>query len=221
MFLSLDSKNHRNKKKSNEQTKQVFAVSGEKSRFRRHSIFIETSNLEFNTRNESAEISTSSNVQSVAGQNDTAAINLIGSSDAQTNESAVKHKIVGNNLIEFPLLAEKSDDLILIESSLRANSGNVTEPILFRNGYFKIINQENDNVSAMCCICGLDENNQPKMICKSKKNVTSNFISHLKVKYKKYNLLVLSILFSFSYNAKLNSIFSGNMNLSMKDIAHK
>lgn len=182
------------KKKSNDETKQVFAVFGEKNRFRRDSTFIESSNLESNEKTSPAKqkeihpnvIYVTSDKQIVAGQINTAFDGIIVSSvNTQTNES------IGQNAVtEFQLNAENDDDL-LIQNTLGDNSGTV--PLLFRNNYFKITSQRENDISAMCINCGLDENNQPKTILKSQKNVSSNFISHLKVKY----YLIWFLLFLF------------------------
>lgn len=91
--------------------------------------------------------------------------------------------------IEFPLNSSEIDDLTLIENasfgesdvSCDANTSVLSEPLLFRNNYFKIIEEKGDSYRAMCLICGIDENNSPKQICTAKKNVSSNLITHLKV----------------------------------------
>lgn len=62
-------------------------------------------------------------------------------------------------------------------------SGKSKEPLLFRYNYFKILEKNSDSFRAMCVPCGLDENNLSVTVISAKENVSSNFITHLKVKF--------------------------------------
>lgn len=92
-----------------------------------------------------------------------------------------------------------------IDSGFTANSTNlpipnlsndIAEPLLFRNNYYKITSQGDKIISAMCTFCGYDENNLPKKIIKSQKNVSSNFIGHMKV-IKIEHIISVFVFFSF------------------------
>lgn len=130
-------------------------------------------NVELEEKNENVETQTGdvyiSNVKST---------NILSEFNATNNDS-----------FEIPLSPSEKDDLTLIENmpiaesdvSTEVNTSYSNEPILFRNNYFKIIEELGDSYRAMCLICGIDENNCAKQICSAKKNVSSNLITHLKV----------------------------------------
>lgn len=184
------------KKKPSDQS-IVFAVG--KNFYRRHSQFIESGPLESNEvqsketqenqntqKIESIENADLNKKKNVAAQKGTQfsphnTTDLVVLNSTQTHKSISENIIVDKYSIQFPLDAGRSDDLTLIQSEI---FGSCTESLLFRNNYFKVIKQQDNSVDAMCLICGYDENNKPKLICKAQKNVSSNFISHLKVKYK-------------------------------------
>lgn len=159
----------------------MFAVYGTNNRLRRLSAFIETSNSNENTyiakENEPLPkvINVPCHKQNSAGQRGSSHVSdhLLESCTTQTNAAVLQN--TAENFVEFSLDAENDDDLLL-QSSLVDNRGNITEPLLFRNNYFKITSQEGDHLSAMCVNCGVDENNQPKTVLKTHKNVSSNFI---------------------------------------------
>lgn len=189
------------KQKSIDGAKQVFAVYGTNNRLRRTSVFIETSNLESTEKTNAAkEKESQPNVINVpVAHKQTPVVQKVTSnvfgeiSDSritQTNEAV--GQMTDDSVMEFPLNPENDDDL-LFQNSLVDNGG-ITEPLLFRNNYFKITGQHGNLVSAMCMNCGVDENNQPKAILKSQKNISSNFINHLKVRIKvSISILILII----------------------------
>lgn len=82
-----------------------------------------------------------------------------------------------------------SDGEHVIENSLvegfravtESSSPKLTEPIICRLNYFKMTEKNKDSYRAMCLICGLNENNNPRTICSAKNNVSSNLVTHLKV----------------------------------------
>lgn len=90
------------------------------------------------------------------------------------------------NLIWIPI----SEDTIIIQNANIEESGlgsecsvNAKEQILFHHNYFKILEKNGDSLRAMCVPCGVDENNSPVTVCSAKHNVSSNLITHLKVKF--------------------------------------
>lgn len=179
------------KKSSIDGAKQVFAVYGTNNPLRRTSVFIETSNSSTEKTIAAKEKESQPNVinvpvalkQTPAVQKVTSNVfdNISDSRITQTNEAVVQNN--DDSVVEFPLNPENDDDDLLLRNSLVDNGG-ITEPLLFRNNYFKIISQQGNSVSAMCMNCGVDENNQPKAIYKSQKNISSNFLDNLKVKIK-------------------------------------
>lgn len=95
--------------------------------------------------------------------------------------------LAGSNIsdtITIQLNAEQNDDLRIIHTFSSDENENACEPLLFKNGYFKVISQKDMVTDTMCMICGLDENNKPKKVLKAQKNVSSNLISHFKVNVK-------------------------------------
>lgn len=95
--------------------------------------------------------------------------------------------------IAFELNVADDDDNTLIQNLRIEGDGSflsepikTKEPILFSH---KVVGKCGDLVKAMCVSCGFDENNVPKQICSAKENVSSNFITHLKVKYEITNFL--------------------------------
>lgn len=183
-----------------DEAKQVFAVHGTNNPLRRSSVFIETSNLEPTEKTNAAKEKKSHpnviNVPSLAHKQNPVAQNVTsnvfdGSSSSQiiqTNEAAGKN--TDDNVVEFQLNAENDDDLLLQNSMV--DIGGITESLLFRNNYFQVTSQQGNGVSAMCVNCGVDENNQPIKVLKSQKNISSNFIDHLKVKMKISILIFVS-----------------------------
>lgn len=179
------------KTKSIDGAKQVFAVCGTNNRLRRSSVFIETSNLESTEKTNAAKEKefqpNAINVPTVAHGQTPAVQKVVsnlfdgisGSRITQTNKAAGRTN--DNSVVEFPLNPDNDDDDLLLRNSLVDHDG-ITEPLLFRNNYFKITSQQGNFVSAMCMNCGVDENNEPIAILKSQKNISSNFLAHLKVK---------------------------------------
>lgn len=166
------------KKKLNEIPKPVFAVLSGKNRNRRQSAFIETSILESPKK-------TNPNAKEIdAKKSDVILINVPTDEQiiSEQNGNGITSHVIDHNLTESVI---QNTDENFIEIPLNAgiddNNAALTEPLLFRNNYFKIVNQQANYVSAMCITCGLDENNKPKTILKSHENVSSNFLSHLKV----------------------------------------
>lgn len=184
------------RKKINSPTKQVFAVPTGKTRFRRCSAFVETSQsndyeIDKETQQEKYQSHSgsmcnfalndkhTSTLQSTTQFRQCNPIDLIVISSTQTKNSLVESVISDPTSIH--LNAAINDDLSVIQTLSSNENENAIEPLLFRNGYFKVINQQDTFVDAMCVICGFDENNKPKKILKAQKNASSNLISHFKV----------------------------------------
>lgn len=115
------------------------------------------------------------------------------------NYIEIPHSDVGKdytyteNSIEFGLNFNDDDDDLFItqiselgETDVELESFSKSkEPLLFRNHFFKIIDTNNNSRRAMCVACGLDENNSPKTVISAPANVSSNFVTHLKVIFDK------------------------------------
>lgn len=190
------------KKKVSSETKYIFAVPAENNRLRRSSVFIETDQSNDNNEFEKTPLTNSkktksdhigsienfacnnkdsATLQSITQFSQHSPIDLIVIPSTQLNNTLSETSQSDATSIQFPLNVSTSDEQSLIQILSNDESETFVEPLLFRNHYFKIVSQQNTFVNAMCVICGFDENNQPKKILKAQKNVSSNFISHLKV----------------------------------------
>lgn len=181
-------------KKSSIQSKQVFAVVAEKNR--RFSLFTETSQTYDDESKEKQQdenqnkiglvcniplVDKQNQIQSETQSNQREPIDFVMIPSTQTKNLLVGSGITDQSSIQFPLNADDNDDLCLIQNLSSEENKTVVEPLIFKNGYFKIIHEQDMLVHAMCVICGVDENNKPNRILKAQKNVSSNFISHFKV----------------------------------------
>lgn len=155
------------KKKS--QTTQVFAVSAEKNR--RYSAFIESNqsiddengietqqeknqnqngsmlNLTFGNKR-------SSTLQSTTQFRHSSPIDVIVIPSTQTKNLLVESE---SDPTTIQLNADESEDVPIIQTLSSIELENAIEPLLFRNGYFKVISQQGLFVDAMCVICGFDD----------------------------------------------------------------
>lgn len=196
------------KPKTNSQPKLVFAVSNGTDRLRRSSVFIETSQSSNDERNRkdgeknqnafgstaSFDLSTehSPKIPNNTQLTEHNPIDLIVIPTTQT--TLIENSTLDTTTIQ--LNAGMDDDLIEISSGVECET--TAEPLLFKNGYFEIINEQGINIDAMCVACGFNENNEPKKVLKARKNVSSNLLSHFKVSVKcNINLMFISISTAF------------------------
>lgn len=118
------------------------------------------------------------------------------------------------NTIEFELNSDDDDDNTLISNadadicSVSKEPEKSNEPIIFSNNYFKVMETNDNALRAMCVNCGFDENNKPKKVLSARRNVSSNLILHLKVKYFIKILLFVVIFNCFFVVAKTSNRIS-------------
>lgn len=189
-------------KKSNSSKKSATAISVPLTKHRievkrRASTFIETNNFDSTeNRSESPSFETqnqqknkqSSHAKGVTKSNVNP--NVLRDSNQRSLEFDISDDIENFDFIEFSLDPSESDDLTLIELSNR------DESLLFRNNYFQTMESSETSHRAICLICGFDENNKPKKVISGQPNVSSNFITHLKVMV---SIIVTVFLVIFSY----------------------